>query len=143
MARLFVYGTLLVPIISERVLGRPLVGIPAVLKDHVRLCVEGEVYPAVVRRVGSSVEGRLCDGLDRADLDRLDAYEGDLYRRVPVRVECRGSAIPGAHDDANRGSLHCETYLFRSESGAKLTGDEWSLEEFQRCHSQRFSQRWH
>jgi hypothetical protein len=48
-------------------------------QDHERHRVLGVDYPGVVPRQGKSVRGTLVQNLTRADVARLDAFEGDVY----------------------------------------------------------------
>jgi gamma-glutamylcyclotransferase (GGCT)/AIG2-like uncharacterized protein YtfP len=82
----FAYGSLMCPDIMARVCGHDLAGEPAELAGHVRHPVAGEDYPGVVAAPSGSVAGILYRGLDADALARLDAFEGEMYERVPVQV---------------------------------------------------------
>jgi gamma-glutamylcyclotransferase (GGCT)/AIG2-like uncharacterized protein YtfP len=84
--RLFTYGTLEISSVVKRVLGRDLVGRPAVLNDYARYLVRGESYPAIREEPGSAIRGTLYDGIDGELFRRLDKYEGEEYRKRPVQV---------------------------------------------------------
>ena len=85
--RLFCYGTLMVPEVWRRVAGRPRPGRAARLPGYVRCRIAGTPWPAMVARSGAVTEGLLRSGVTVAELRRLDAWEGRLYRRVRVEVE--------------------------------------------------------
>jgi gamma-glutamylcyclotransferase (GGCT)/AIG2-like uncharacterized protein YtfP len=87
VTRLFVYGTLADDDLVERLVGRRLPWRPAVLEGYCRTLDPKIGYPVVHPLAGSTVDGRLLDGLDEDALRALDAYEGTRYRRVVVRVE--------------------------------------------------------
>jgi len=92
---LFCYGTLIVPQVWRRVVGRLRPARPALLPGYARCRVAGEPWPAVVAQPGAETEGLVYSGLTGGDLRRLDAYEGRLYRRVRVEVEdTEGSRRP-------------------------------------------------
>ncbi len=84
---LFVYGTLMNPLIQQRVFGRVTPGEPETLagygKDYIRL--GGGVYPIIRPEPGSVVEGRRLQ-VTPAELRLIDRYEGPAYRRVRVRL---------------------------------------------------------
>ncbi len=85
--RLFCYGTLMVPDVWRRVAGRPRPGRPARLPGHALCRVAGTPWPAIVARPGAVTGGLLREHVTAAQLRRLDAWEGGLYRRVRVRVD--------------------------------------------------------
>ena len=102
---LFVYGTLRDPDILTAVLGRTaapddLVG--ATAPDCAAVYFPGQLYPALVQRLGSVAPGLLLRATP-ADLTALDAFEGGEYRRAavpvmtphgPVAAEAYWPAIP-------------------------------------------------
>jgi gamma-glutamylcyclotransferase (GGCT)/AIG2-like uncharacterized protein YtfP len=86
----FVYGTLLDPLVFRRMAGtlRPLrCGVPARLPGHRRVPLRGTPYPTLLRAPGE-VEGRVIL-LSRDVMKMLSAYEGASYRLVPVTVVTR------------------------------------------------------
>ncbi len=116
--QLFVYGTLMVPEVMDRVSGFRQPGEPALLHDYRRRRLSGELYPAILRWPGDRVEGLLYRGLDPVHLEALDAFEGAIYRRVTVAVDVRA------------GRLRAQAYALR-EDRRHLLGDEpWSLQRF-------------
>lgn len=126
---LFVYGTLLVPEIWERVAGvSGLASRPARLRGHLIRRVRGAVYPGIVpapkaeAAAEAPVAGRVFFEVPDAALARLDSYEDDFYFRAEVRPE-----IPGLGDVA------AEAYLVRPDrAGEILSSEGWSLEWFER-----------
>ena len=91
--RLFVYGTLCHEPLRVRLLGRKVRVLPARLPGYRRRPVIGEDYPALVRQSGGAVEGLVLLGLKRADLTRVDRYEGEEYRRTLCRVWAAGRQV--------------------------------------------------
>ena len=120
--RLYAYGTLQVPQIFAQIVGRPLESRPAVLDGFACFRVVDRVYPAIVRAPGSQVAGVVYAGLDAGDLERLDAYEGELYERQRLYLSTLG------------GPLEAEGYVLRSEHQHLLSRDRWDLEVFHRDH---------
>mgnify|MGYP005856566713 CR=1 FL=1 len=116
---LFVYGTLLCPEIWALVVRAPAARRPAHLRDHRRGPIVGEVFPGVVPQPGARVEGALLAALPPAARARLDAYEGSLYARTPVRVH-----LPGGHRVA------AETYLVAPSHRDLVAPGDWSLPAF-------------
>ena len=118
---LFCYGTLCVADIMRRVSGSLPASAPATLTNYACYGLVGWVYPGIVPLKGARVDGVLYQGLSRAQLARLDAYEGEQYRRLRVWV---------AVEDGQR--VQTWTYVLQPRYYHRLTGASWSLERFQR-----------
>lgn len=90
--RLFVYGTLVDPVVQQRVTGRTFSGRPARLAGWSRRVA---AYPYVVPSPPDAVEGLLLDDVDATSLAGLDAYEdaGRLYERRSVTVDAGGTPV--------------------------------------------------
>jgi gamma-glutamylcyclotransferase (GGCT)/AIG2-like uncharacterized protein YtfP len=117
---LFAYGSLLVPVVRRRIIGRDVKTVVARVLDHERRSIRGEIYPALRPRPGAEVEGKLLR-IGVSDLPRLDAYEGEMYVRRLVTV-----VLP----DGTREEAH--TYLIAPEFEDRLSDEEWSLAEYQK-----------
>ena len=86
---LFVYGTLRHAAIRRSVLGGdldPACIQPASLPDFTVCKVAGASYPMLVAAPGQRSTGLLLCGLDRAQIDRLDRFETEDYKRRGCRV---------------------------------------------------------
>jgi gamma-glutamylcyclotransferase (GGCT)/AIG2-like uncharacterized protein YtfP len=119
---LFVYGTLRDPDLLSAVLGRPLRAgetIAAVAPGYRTTHYPNRIYPALIRAPGGSAEGLALLGLSSFELDLLDQFEGQEYRRgiVPVMI---GEELHEA-----------DAYLPAVPVAA---GDPWSLERWQALH---------
>lgn len=93
---LFFYGTLRDPDILAAVLGRTIPAddlITAVAHSYVAVYVPGRVYPALVSRPGATARGLLLQHATAKDRAALDAYEGDEYGRVVLKVDRDGTDI--------------------------------------------------
>jgi len=117
--RLFCYGTLMVPVVWERVVGRQLDNVTAILPGFACYRVRGECYPGLVPREGAHTPGVVYAGLSRADLLRLDSYEGAQYRRVRARA-CLA--------DGRTQSVW--VYVTQARYRSRLSGHAWSLTGF-------------
>ena len=122
--RLFTYGTLEIPSVVRRVLGRDLKGEPAVLYGYARFMVRGECHPGIVERAGASVPGTVYEGLDPAMFLRLDRYEGEEYQKRIVEVII-GTGVPQA------------AYTYTCLAGM-LTEAPWNRGVFIRDHLEEF-----
>lgn len=120
---LFAYGTLRDPDLLAAVLARP-------LRPHLlhaarapgfrAVTYPGRIYPALVRVPAAAAEGLLLTDLSPFELDLLDAFEGEEYRRQPIAVMV-GEELHGA-----------DAYLPAIPVGAD--GEEWSLYRWQTNH---------
>ena len=116
---LFTYGTLMDPSIMAQVSGAEHRSRRSVLHDYVRKTVIGEVYPAIIRREGSSVEGTVYYDVSSESFERLDRFEGSLYQRAEVPVIC---------DDGE--SVAAETYVITESAVHQLSEEDWSYDRF-------------
>lgn len=119
---LFVYGTLRDPDLLAAVLGRALApgeALTAVAPGFRAAYYPNRIYPALLRAPGTAAEGLLLTGLSPFELDLLDRFEGDEYRRdiVPVMI---GEELHEAN-----------AYL---PAISVAGGDPWSLELWQAVH---------
>jgi gamma-glutamylcyclotransferase (GGCT)/AIG2-like uncharacterized protein YtfP len=96
MARLlFVYGTLRDPDVLGLVLGRTAEAgqmRPATAAGYRVVVFPGRTYPGLRRAAGAIAVGTLLTGLSAADLDLLDRFEGEEYRRGPIELIVSGAA---------------------------------------------------
>jgi len=83
---LFVYGSLREPALRRSLLGRDVNVEPAWLRGYAAYYLKNQPYPALRRLTSEVTPGLLITGLDRHDMRRLDAYEGELYWRRPLKV---------------------------------------------------------
>ena len=93
---LFAYGTLQDPDILVAVLGR------RVLADAIKsarapgfgvVYYPGRVYPALVTMPSHDASGMIISDLTALDMARLDAFEGDEYRRATIAVQVAGILV--------------------------------------------------
>lgn len=91
----------------------------AVLQEHVRKTVIGEVYPAIIMREGCSVEGTIYYDVSLVSFERLDTFEGSLYLRTEVPVICDNGV-----------SVAAETYVITASAVPQLSKEDWSYDRF-------------
>jgi len=86
---LFAYGTLQDPAIQIEHFGRRLTGTPDRLDGFTRSTLSdgADVYPVLIPGgpAPASVDGLVFE-ISETDLVAADLYEGDLYRRIRVRL---------------------------------------------------------
>ena len=130
-ADLFAYGSLMFDDIMFTVCGSRYQSAPAVLRDYRRAVVRGQVYPGIVPQRGEVVTGTVYFGLPAAVWQRLDIFEGKLYRRDTVTVELADGRIGEA-----------QTYVVRPEFASRLGRKPWSAEEFLQTGKRQFEARY-
>jgi gamma-glutamylcyclotransferase (GGCT)/AIG2-like uncharacterized protein YtfP len=109
----------MVPAVFQRIVGRALPGRDALLPGYRRCAIRGKCYPGVAARPGERTAGVLYEGLEAAELRRLDDYEGRLYRRIQVSVEV---------GDGEALAAWC--YVMHPRHRHRLIARDWSVEEF-------------
>ncbi|MDD3762350.1 MAG: gamma-glutamylcyclotransferase [Nevskiales bacterium] len=82
---LFVYGSLLSPQVRRIVVGNHPPAAIATLRGFRRVSLHGHTFPGLVPAATVRTRGLLID-VSAAQLRRLDRYESDYYRRLPVTV---------------------------------------------------------
>ena len=102
---------------------------PAILHDYCRHRVRGCDYPGIVPETGHTVRGTFVTGLTDGDIFRLDAFEGNEYERIKVKVEL--VEVSGRVVEAS-------TYMYTAGEEC-LEKKEWSYEEFRRDKIHRWA----
>ena len=123
---LFVYGTLRDPDLLSGVLGRssmPTDAMTAAAPGFAAVHYPGRIYPTLVRRPGAAAPGMVLLDLTPFEIDLLDAFEGEEYRRaiIPVMI---GEELHEAF-----------AYLAAIEVGADAPA--WTLADWQIRHKSR------
>lgn len=95
----------------------------AELAGYVREGVIGERYPGLRAETGAVTFGRVYLDVDANTLSRLDAFEGEAYRRTRVVAHVRDHRGRFAAIDA-------EVYLFADPT--RLDGKPWDPGRFER-----------
>ncbi|KIF80124.1 gamma-glutamylcyclotransferase family protein [Noviherbaspirillum autotrophicum] len=114
----FTYGSLMFAPVWQRVVRGQYRAQPARLAGFARFAIAGETYPGMVAQAGAAVDGVLYRDVDERDLAGLDAFEGEDYRRITVRVAPDAAA-----------TLEAQTYLYLLPQ--KLTPSPWQADAFQ------------
>ncbi len=118
--RLFVYGTLQVPVVMKALIARVPEGVKATLPGYARYRLAGHVFPGILMEATECVEGILYSGMTKAELEVIDAFEDGMYTRRRVEVHA-----------ARGGTVAALTYTLRDDAaGLARRNDPWSLERF-------------
>jgi len=91
---------------------------PATLAGYRRARVRSAPYPGILPAHGGRVAGVVWHGVACTALRRLDEFEGDLYRRVRLRVDVGGSACDAF------------AYVVEPSHAHRLAAEPWSEETF-------------
>lgn len=127
MKNVFVYGSLMFDDVWNRIVQCQYEKNTAVLAGYKRLCVKGKTYPGLVKTFGCSVEGVVYLNVSAQDIQRLDRFEGEYYKKIPVAVSSEGSH-----------ALDAEVYLFRQSYKHLLGNTPWDPDQFQTHHLRQF-----
>ena len=125
--KIFAYGTLLIPSVMCAVTTREFLFKNAILRGYARFTVKGESYPGIIPVTDAVTQGILYFDVDELSLERLDAFEGDLYQRTPVLTEMEGGEI-----------LNAEAYVIKPKFRNHLSSSEWNMKEFAQKHLETF-----
>lgn len=126
----FTYGSLMTEHIMFGVCGMQLSAKPARLAGFSRHPVKDEDYPGIVPSDADEVHGVLYLAVPADAIARLDAFEGEQYRRTPVTVECPDGQ-----------QLSADTYVFRPELAHLLLPGDWDEAAFEREGRARFERK--
>lgn len=105
--------------IMVEVSGCHLSHVPGILKGYSRRSVRGEHYPAIVPDNESIVEGVVYRNVPNSVWDRLDRFEGEMYKRQPVDVELNDGEM-----------LYAETYVIQPVYLNRLDRSDWDFNDF-------------
>jgi gamma-glutamylcyclotransferase (GGCT)/AIG2-like uncharacterized protein YtfP len=87
MEQLFVYGTLMIPEVQQRVFGRVTEGAPDRLDGWRKISRKfGDgVFPIAIVDAAASIDGRVLE-VSPEEIAQMDYYEGPGYRRIRVTL---------------------------------------------------------
>lgn len=115
----FAYGTLMIPSVLYSVISQRFRAQKSILRGYARFTVKGESYPGIIPVEDATTEGIIYFDVDELSLERLDAFEGDLYQRTTVRVEKEDKKM-----------IDAETYVIKPGYRNCLSCKEWDVNEF-------------
>lgn len=127
MKNIFVYGSLMFDDVWNRIVQHRYEKQAAVVSGYKRLSIKGESYPGLVTSFNSSVDGVLYLNVTAQDIKRLDKFEGEYYKKIPVAVLSETGRV-----------LNAEVYLFNRRSKRLLSNTSWDPLRFQAHQLQQF-----
>ncbi len=131
MRHVFTYGSLMFGEVWRPLAQREFASMAATLEGYQREGVAGQLYPGIRPCPGAVTPGRVYLDVDDATLERLDAFEGDEYRRATVSVRVSTPEGRATWVDA-------EVYVLADRS--RLDGKPWNAERFGRDAAASFYQ---
>jgi len=127
---IFAYGSLMYPVIWEKVVSGHYISCRAQLNNYRRLQIRGETFPAVVPGAGS-VRGVLYFHINSGDIALLDQFEGEYYQRTDGDVVLEGGIrMPAAF------------YCFKDAYAPMLLEKDWNPDEFANKNLKQFMSTW-
>lgn len=124
---LFTYGTLMFPEVWQRIDVGEFPSKPATLPGFAIYRVRDAVFPGIVRaEPGDKVTGLVYFDLDEDALFELDAYESDLYERIPVIAA------------AEHGPIECTAYVIPDSRKQALTNEVWDADWFRQHQLEKY-----
>jgi gamma-glutamylcyclotransferase (GGCT)/AIG2-like uncharacterized protein YtfP len=114
----FTYGSLMFAEVWTRVVRGQYRQSLAVAHGYRRYAVRDETYPGMIPDGQAEVGGVVYFNVNPADLEALDAFEGEDYCRAEIMLR-----LPDG------GLLQAQTYLYLPTE--KLSGASWEPESFQ------------
>ncbi len=119
MQNIFVYGTLQLPGIVEKLTGKLVSTIHAVLPGFQCYCVKDSDYPAIVEKENAETKGLLLENTDDKSLEIIAFYEGEEYEIQKVTVFADGQP------------LEAITFVWKNEKSL-LEDKEWDSNQFKK-----------
>jgi len=121
MKNLFAYGTLMCEDIFSLASGiRHPETAAGILRGYTRHPVIGEVYPGILPKNKCSVQGIVYFNIPEKAWPLLDCFEGGLYERTVVRIEC-----------GNSKKITACTYVIRQRFSDRLDQrQDWDFQDF-------------
>lgn len=115
---LFTYGSLMFPQVWSSVVRGDYRQQPARLHGHQRRCIKGETYPAAIAASATdSIDGELYMNINPEDMQRLDRFEGDDYRKIEAPVVLMDNSV-----------VMAAVYLYRHHE--RVTPQDWDVQWF-------------
>jgi gamma-glutamylcyclotransferase (GGCT)/AIG2-like uncharacterized protein YtfP len=113
---LFAYGTLMIEEIFRRFSNAPIQKTAGFLNGYECRQLKNRKYPGLIKGKGT-VNGIVYQQLSEIDLNNLDQYEGDEYKRELVLVNI----------DATK-KINAWCYFYKEEYRENILNEEWSLD---------------
>ena len=145
----FTYGSLMFDEVWSRIVSGHYASAPATLSGYSRFAVIGEQYPGVIpgadsgidlgtvsdtaidaNTVAPMVEGVVYYGVNEADMERLDIFEGEFYNRCTEQVTVAGAMISA------------QVYVIKPAYQYLLAPEAWDIERFKQQGLEEFIERY-
>lgn len=133
-ANVFTYGSLMFAPVWNRVVAGSYRSAPARARGYRRFAVRGASYPAVLPDAPAAVIGRVYFDVAGDDLARLDAFEGDEYRRDTIAIELLDPDVdpvdpaPAPRGPSEGATTQASLYVFLVRE--RVSPDPWNARRF-------------
>ena len=92
---------------------------PAILKGYACYRVKNATYPGIIEEPRAETLGCVYRKIDKATWERLDAFEGTLYKRTVITVATETEQ-----------NLPVQAYVIPTDKRATLTSELWDFTHF-------------
>jgi len=117
---IFTYGSLMFPMVWDKVVEESYNLSPAVLSEHICYQIKGADYPAMIPKLLHNVKGMVYCKVSPDDIQRLDKFEGEYYSRQSVSVT--------QYDEEK---MMVDTYILKPEYYSIMEEKRWDVKKFQ------------
>ncbi len=83
----------MIPEVFRKVTGKLYRTQNAILNGYERFKLSGESYPAIIRKTDATTEGIIYFDISATDFEKLDHFEGDLYKKVNAPVHAKNQQV--------------------------------------------------
>ncbi len=90
---LFVYGTLLSPLLMKKLVGKLPASQPAHIKNYKAVFFTHRHYPGLTIKRNAITAGRVYTKLSRKQIRVLDDYEGTEYKRELIKIYLENNEV--------------------------------------------------
>lgn len=126
---IFTYGSLMYPVVWQRVVRGSYTSERATIAGFRRVAVRDEDYPMLVADSPAAlVEGVVYRGVDAHDLQQLDAFEGAYYDRIVSGVVLVSGVV-----------IEAQVYIANSIGLSHALPSPWDIGRFEAQGLARFS----
>jgi gamma-glutamylcyclotransferase (GGCT)/AIG2-like uncharacterized protein YtfP len=131
VTHLFAYGSLMCEDIMEQVTGCHLIHEQGAIRGYQRWTVKNEDYPALLPREGGHIAGVIYYDVPDSAWERLDGFEGGMYKRQTLQVELKDGT-----------TLQAATYVVKPSFLDLLDATDWDFIDFLTNRKARFQKQY-
>ncbi|BBP43619.1 gamma-glutamylcyclotransferase family protein [Thiosulfativibrio zosterae] len=128
---IFTYGSLMYDPVWQSLVTQNYAFQTGLVRGFTRKSVVQQTYPALIpsAHTASCVSGKVYLNVSAEDCIKLDAFEGEEYDRISLKVELETG-----------GQILADTYVFKPEFYHRVDKSDWSVAEFEKQGLNQFLQ---